>query len=131
MASISGKNASGTIGGNVIGGCHQWEFRETVDDLDGTAGEDGGYQNPDAGVGGGTVTIRCWFDKSRAAYVPIRAGTYVEALALYDDVVNDSPCVDIPLGVVMESSKTAETRGRIEISATIKTKGFYDVLDPT
>lgn len=129
MASISGSTATGKIGGNIIGGTHQFSFRETVDDLDGTAGEDQGYGNPDAGVGQGVVQISCWFDKSRAAYVPIRAGTYVEDLELFDDI-SGSSFVQIPAGVVMDSEKTAETRGRIEIKATIKTKGVYTVSDP-
>ena len=131
MSSISGRNATGYIGGNIIGGCHQWTFRETVDDLDGTAGEDGGYANPDAGVLGGVLQISCWFDKSRASYVPIRAGTYVESIELYGDEINDTNAsVSIPSGVVMDSEKGAETRGRIEIKATIKTKGEYTVADP-
>ena len=129
MASISGKFAGGTLGGNVIGGCHSYSFSEAADDLDGTAGEDLGHANPDAGVLAGTVQIACWFDKARAAYVPIRAGTYVTDLALYDDLTG-SPCVEIPNGVVMSSEKTAETRSRIEIKATIKTKGEYTVNDP-
>ncbi len=127
---ISGKHATGSVNSNVLAGCHQWAFEESVDNLDGTTGSDGGYANPFAGVKSGTVRMQVYFNVATGVYTPIQAGTTVTDLWLYDDVVNGTALIQIPSGVVMRSTKTAETRGRIEVTCEIATKGIYTVNDP-
>jgi hypothetical protein len=126
MASISGKLAGGRLGSNLISGTYRYEFEESADELDGTTGSDLGYAHPDSGVLGATVRLSCYFELGATSYTPLRAGTAVTVLKLYDDL-SDSEVVNIPNGIIFGSVKQSEVRGRMEVSCTIKSVGSYTV----
>lgn len=126
---ISGMGLGGTIGGNVISGVYRYSFRETVDDLDATVGADAGFTRTDTGCGGAEITLSCYFDLAEAVFSPFRAGSWVEDLSLYDDLLS-TPFATIPKAKVVSAEKTGEVRGKLEYTVTIKTWGIYEVFDP-
>lgn len=121
---ISGKGASGNVNGNLIAGCHTWKFNEKAVELDNATAANGGFENPEAGLIGGTVTLSVWYDVGLSAYTPIDAGSPVSNLNLRATAAGGN-MVSIPSGVVLESEIGAEVRGKIEATHTIKTKGAY------
>ena len=123
---IAGKTAYGMVNGNVIAGCYKWEAEESVVELDNATGATEGYENPEAGLLGVQVTLSVWYDVGLSAYTPVRAGSLVEQLQLFETEESPVPAFDIPAGIVLRSTRGAETRGKLEVTHVIKSKGAYD-----
>jgi hypothetical protein len=126
--SISGKMLGARIGGVLLPGVHDYDFDETVDELDGTTAADEGFGNPDTGVRQATIRLTLYFDlaDSVTRYTRIRAGTAIADMKLYDDITGDL-FAEIPTAEVFQSNKKGQIRDRLMVSATVKTKGRYYV----
>jgi hypothetical protein len=124
---ISGKFAHGYIGNNLIRGLAEWTFTEEADELDGTTGEDEGFDHPDDGVARGTLELTVIYFVGTSSYSPIKRGTAVTELFLYETAADGGdPAVYIPKGKVFRSSRQGPVKGRLEVRATIKTVGPFE-----
>ncbi len=127
---IAGKGAHGYIGAQLIAGLYNVTFRVNTVELDNATGATGGYENPEAGLLGGTLSIRGWYDVGLSRVSPVLAGQTVEQVFIYLTLDETTPHVLIPLGLVTESETGAEVRGKIDFSCTIKTKfGEWQVAE--
>ena len=124
--SISGKMSGARINGVYLVGTHDYTFEETVDELDGTTAADLGFGRPDTGVKQGTIRLTLYFDLSTGVYTPVRAGTEITNLTLYDDVTGTA-FATIPTARVFRSSKKGSTRDRLMVDCEAKTVGAYTV----
>jgi hypothetical protein len=127
---ISGKKLSVDINGATLLGIVSWRASERVEELDAASAATNGFDNPEAGFGGCTVSIRGWFDILTGDYAPLRAGTVLTNLELFRNIDDVTPAFLFASALVMESDQGAENRGRFEINATVKSKGSYTYNDP-
>lgn len=128
--SISGKLGGGKIDGVVIAGVQDWEAVETIDQLDGTTGSDGGYENDDGGVRRVEVTMNLVQDISTGVYSAVSAGTEITNLQLFRDLADVSPAFAIPTFRVYESGNRVEVRGRSTVRVRGRSAGSYTRNDP-
>ena len=130
----SGKEIEAKIGGMApvfVSGNYAWNMEENADELDGTTGEDAGYENPSVGVYSGVVMLKGYMDIVSGTYTPIRRGTTISNLKLYRDKDDTNPAFSIPSAVVLQSTQGGEVRGKVEWTARIKTKGSYTYNEPS
>ena len=125
IGTISGRRAHGKIGANLVSGLAEWTFTEEADELDGTTGADLGFDHPDDGCAKGTVEMTLVYYVGSTLYAPVKRGTLVTDLNLYETETEDAPAVSIPYGKVFRSSRQGVVKGRLEVKVTIKTVGPF------
>ncbi|MBA4192479.1 MAG: hypothetical protein C0467_31305 [Planctomycetaceae bacterium] len=121
----------GDVSPVFIPGNQAWSVTEKAAELEGETGEDEGYENPDDGLWGATIELRCFMDTVTGEYVAIRRGTLITNLKLYRDKDDTLPAFVFPLCKVFTSTQGGETKGRVEVTATIRSKGPYSCNDPS
>lgn len=126
--SISGKYLTATVGGTAIDGTHSWEADHQVDDLDATVGNDGGFTDTDAGCESLSVRVQFYFDLTTGAAAGLRPGTELTNVNLYR-VASSDLAYTIPTAIVVGRTFSAQVRGRLEVTATIKNKGTFTYTD--
>jgi len=130
---ISGKYLEAKIGGMApvfIAGNYAWTAEEGADELDGTTGEDEGFENPDDGVYSCAINLKGYMDVATGQYAVVRRGTLIENLKLYRDKDDATPAYVFPVAKVFNSTQGGEVKGKVEWTSRIKAKGAYTYNDP-
>lgn len=127
---ISGKFLVARINGSIIRGVQDWEVDETADELDGTTGEDNGYENPDDGVWGATISMNLVQNLETGEYIRVRRGTLIEDLQLYRAATDPTPAFYFPMVKVFQSRNKGAIKERFTTFVRAKSKGEYQANNP-
>ncbi len=125
---INAAGIHGYLGDNLIAGLHTAKFRESVVELDNATAVTQGYENPEAGLKGGTLTVSGWYDVGTSSITNHRAGAIVDC-ALFATGDETTPIVNIPIGLILDHELGGEVRGKIDFSFTLKTKFAFAMAD--
>lgn len=131
--SISGFATAGKIGGMspvLVPGIQSISVEESANELDGATAEDEGFENPDDGLAGATITLDLVLDITAGSTVAIRRGTLISDLKIYADIDATTPLYHFPTSKVFRATWKGEVNGRSTYSCTIKSKGSFTVNDP-
>lgn len=112
-----------------IAGNYAWDVDEQSDDHEGTTGEDAGFENGCTGVGVAVITLKGWMDIAAGEYTPVRAKTIINDLKLYLDEASTVNWT-FPVAEVITSKQGGQVKGKVEWSATIRSRGAYTYADP-
>ena len=129
---ISGKYIAVTISGvtAVLSGVQEWTVRETIDQLDGTTGNDGGFENDGGGIMRAEIDLTLVQDLSTGVYSVIACGTELANLKLYRRVTDAQPAWTFPVARVFESTNAGRVRDRLTVSCKARSAGEYTRTDP-
>jgi hypothetical protein len=125
---ISGKKSGGKVNGTTISGVYSYNAEEVADELDASVGsadaDEAAVTRTDTGKTTLTVSFSCFFDLAEAVVGTFRAGSWVENLAIWDEL-DSVPVVEMDYGKVTRLVKKGEVRGRLEYEFTVKNWGPY------
>jgi hypothetical protein len=112
-----------------LAGNYAWDVDEQADDHEGTTGEDAGFENGCTGVKVAVITLKGWMDIAAGEYVPVQAKTIITNLKLYLDEASTVNWT-FPVAEVITSKQGGTVKGKVEWSATVRSRGSYTYADP-
>lgn len=127
---ISGKYGIATLENSVLVGIQGWTVRETTDQLDGTTGQDLGFENDDAGIIRAEIDLEIVQNAATGIYNVIGAQTLLTTLRLYRVFSDAQPAFLFPFARVYESTNALKIRERITVTVKARSNGSYTRYDP-
>jgi len=127
---ISGKYLVATINGTFVTGDQGWTARKTTDQLDGTTGLDGGYENDDYGIQRLEIEMDIVQNLATGIWSLVSAAQRVTNLKLYRAVTDAQPAFTVPLATIYESTNMGKVKDRFTISVKARSNGAFTETNP-
>lgn len=130
MPGVSGKLSTAKIDGTNLKGVQTSSAGGKVQELDASDAESGGFEVPDSGLRGMTVSLMIVIDVTTGDLTTLQEGAIITNLQIFADINAATPVREIPEFLVLEATYKGEVQGRCTYDVTGKSRGEYTLNDP-
>lgn len=127
---ISGKYLVCTLNGFILTGVTGWTVRESADQLDGTTGSDGGFENDDFGVQRAEIDMELVQNLAAGIYTTVAAPQRITELKLYRSYGDSQPAFYFPNATIYESTNMGKVKQTFTTAVKARSNSTYSRTNP-